>query len=135
MASNLASGTYATALSRNELFASMGLRHDVPKVLSPEEEVLLALPGVAGDFPLVTIATRRRVLTAKVTGGFKGAKVARQAPAPRVRAISYGGRLFSRVKVQVDGGRDIAMIPHRTADAHRFVASFEHLLRTGRLPD
>src|SRR5699024_9123215 len=120
---------------RNELFASMGLQRDVPKVLDPEEEVLLVLPGVAGDFPLVTIATRQRVLMAKVTGGFKGAKIKREAAATRVRAISYGARLFSRMKIRVDDGRDIAMMPHRSADAERFVESFEHLLRTGRLPD
>lgn len=128
--------SYSIALNRNELYASYGLRSDVPKVLDPEEEVLLVLPGVAGQFPSVLIVTRHRALEAKVTAGWStGAKIGREAPAAQVRSVAYSGWLFARVKLEVEGGRDLAVVPHRRADAERFVASFEHLLRTGRLPD
>lgn len=135
MDSTRASQTYTAALERNEVYGSLGLRYDVPKVLDPQEEVLLVLPGVAGQFPSVMLATRQRVLVAEVTGGFKGAKIEREAPAGQVRAVSFRGGLLSRVKIEVDGGKDLAMGPNRRADAEQFVASFEHLLRTGRLPD
>ena len=63
--------TYATALNRNELFESPGLRRDIPSLLDPEEEVLLVLPGVAGDFPDVMIASATRFLLASVAGPLK----------------------------------------------------------------
>lgn len=130
-----ASMTYATALNRNELFSSPGLQRDVPKVLDPEEEVLLVLPGVAGRFPNVMIATVRQLLVAKVTGGIKGSKISREVRADQVTGIAYRPGLFSRVKVRVGVGRDLAMMPNREADAERFAQSFDQLLRTGHLPD
>ena len=135
MATSRASMSYATALNRNELFSSPGLRRDVPKALDPQEEVLLALPGVAGDYPDVMIATVRRLLVAKVTGGFTGVKVKKEARADQITGIAYRPGIFSRVKIQVEGARDIAMMPNRKADAERFAQAFEHLLRTGHLPD
>lgn len=47
MTSTRAAVTYAQALNRNTLFESPGLRRDIPRLLHPEEEVLLVLPGVA----------------------------------------------------------------------------------------
>lgn len=134
MASTPASMSYATALVRNELFASPGLQRDVPKVLDPEEQVLLALPGVAGDFPDVLVVTARRLLVVKVTGGLKGAKVKREVPAPAVTGVSYRMGAFSRVKLAVQGRRDLKFMPHRKADAERFAGEFAHLLRMGELP-
>ncbi|MDN5685757.1 MAG: hypothetical protein L0G94_03605 [Brachybacterium sp.] len=135
MATSRASMSYATALNRNELFSSPGLRRDVPKALDPQEEVLLAVPGVAGDYPDVMIATVRRLMVAKVTGGLTGVKIKKEAHADQITGITYRPGIFSRVKIQVQGARDIAMMPNRKADAERFAQAFEHLLRTGHLPD
>lgn len=134
MVSTTASLSYATALVRNELFASPGLQRDVPKVLDPEEQVLLALPGVAGDFPDVLVVTAQRMLVVKVPGGFKGATAKREVPAAAVTGVAYRPGAFSRVKFTVQGARDLAFMPHRKADAERFAGEFEHLLRTGSLP-
>ncbi len=126
--------SYGTALSLNELFSSPGLRRDVPKILDDAEEVLLALPGVAGRYPLVMIATVRRLLVAKVTGGPKGVRVKREASARSITGISYTPGLFTRVKVHSSETRDIKMMPNRKVDAERFTADFDILLRTGHLP-
>lgn len=127
--------TYSTALNRNELFASPGLRRDIPRVLDPAEEVLLALPGVAGDFPDVLIVTNARIVLAKVGGPIARAKVRREAPAASITGVSYRPGVFTRIAVRVADGRDIKMMPNRKADAERFAAEFAHLIRTGRLPE
>lgn len=125
--------SYATALNRNELFESPGLRRDIPALLHPEEEVLLVLPGVAGDFPDVMIATAARFLLASVAGPMKKAKIKREVPAAEVTGVQYRPGVFSRLKVTTSG-RHLKMMPHRKADAERFAREFEHLLRTGTLP-
>ncbi|WP_349829581.1 hypothetical protein [Brevibacterium litoralis] len=134
MTPSRSSMTYASALNRNELYASFGLRSDIPTLLEDDEEVLLVCPGIAGNFPHVLIVTRERVVLAKVAGPFRKKKILRQAPAGAITGVEYGGRLFSLMKVRVRGGRDMRMMPHRKADATRFHSEFEHLLRTGRLP-
>lgn len=126
--------TYATALNRNELFESPGLRRDIPSLLHPEEEVLLVLPGVAGDFPDVMIATASRFLLASVAGPLKKAKLKREIPAAEVTGVRYRPGLFSRMRVSPASGREIAMVPNRKVDAERFAHEFSHLIRTGSLP-
>lgn len=130
----LSAVSYASALNRNELFATTGLHRDIPSVLSPDEEVLLVLPGVAGDFPNVLVVSVRRVLLAAVAGPVRRAKVTREAPVSRVTGVSYRPGAFRRVRVSLAGSRDLRMSPHRSADAERFRVEFERLLRTGRLP-
>lgn len=127
--------TYATALNRNELFESPGLRRDIPALLHPEEEVLLVLPGVAGDFPDVMIATARRVLLTAVAGPLRKAKITHEVPAAEVSNVQYRPGLFSRVRVATSGGREITMVPNLKPDAERFAREFDHLIRTGSLPD
>ena len=126
--------TYATALNRNELFESPGLRRDIPSLLHPEEEVLLVLPGVAGDFPDVMIATAQRFLLAAVAGPLKKAKIKHEVPAAEVADVQYRPGLFSRMKVATGSGREIKMVPHRKVDAERFAREFDQLIRTGSLP-
>ena len=75
--------TYATALNRNELFESPGLRRAIPSLLDPEEDVLLVLPGVAGDFPDVMIASASRFLLASVAGPLRRSKIKREIPRRR----------------------------------------------------
>lgn len=134
MTDNRAAWSYASALNRNELFATPALSHDIPVVLEPDEEVILALPGVAGEFPDVLIVSDRRVVLAKVAGPLKRAKIRQEAPASAVTGISYRPGVFSRVKIHVDGQRDIAMMPHKKKDAERFAREMEELLRTGQRP-
>lgn len=134
MRSTRAASTYAQALNRNELFASPGLHRDIPSLLHPEEEVLLVLPGVAGNFPNVMIATGNRFLLAAVAGPFKKAEIKREVTNAQVTGVRYNSKIFSRVRVGRTSGRDIAMLPHRNADADRFVHELDHLIRTGSLP-
>lgn len=129
-----ASMTYATALNRNELYASIPLRDEPPTVLHPDEEVLLVLPGVAGDFPDVIVVTAARTLLIKVGGIVKRASIKREAPAAQVIGVSYRRGLLSRVKISVAGGRDLGMTPSTADDAERFVRELDHLIRTGGLP-
>lgn len=126
--------TYATALNRNELYATPALSRDIPRVLRDDDEVLLALPGVASDFPKVFIVTRDRFIKAKVSGPIRKAAILREVPASQVTAVRFKPGIFTRIHVQVSGGRDIAMLPHTKEDTQRFVEEFSHLLRTGRLP-
>lgn len=126
--------TYATALNRNELYESYGLRARIPRLLHPDEEVLLVLPGVAGDFPDVMIATATRFLLAAVAGPIKDAKIKREIPASEVASVRYRRGFLTRVRVASTTGREIKMIPAHNHDAERFVAEFDHLLSTGRLP-
>ncbi len=134
MSASRSASTCSSALSRNELFATPGLHLDIPIVLEPDEDVFLALPGVAAKFPNVLIVTASRVLLAKVAGPFKRATVRRKAPASSVRGVSYRPALFTRVHIQVQGKRDIKMLPHSSEDAERFTREMEELLRTGRRP-
>ncbi|ASK65102.1 hypothetical protein CFK39_03830 [Brachybacterium avium] len=134
MTSTRASMSYATALNRNELFESPGLRRDIPALLHPEEEVLLVLPGVAGDFPDVMIATADRFLLASVAGPLKRSKIKKEVPAAQVTGARYRSGLFSRMRVATAAGGEITMVPNRKADAERFAHEFEHLIRTGSLP-
>ncbi|MCS6711167.1 hypothetical protein JSY14_03730 [Brachybacterium sp. EF45031] len=133
METTRAQRSYATALNRNELFSSPGLRRDIPALLDPEEEVMLALPGVAGDFPDVLIVTVRRTLLAAVAGPLRRARIKKESPAGEVTGVSYSPGLLSRVAVTTTRGT-WRMLPHRRADAERFTAEFDHLLRTGTLP-
>lgn len=126
--------TYATALNRNELFESPGLRRDIASLLDPEEDVLLVLPGVAGDFPDVMIASASRFLLASVAGPLRRSKIKREIPASQVSGVEYRPGLLTRVRVSHAAGRDIAMVPNRRADAERFAREFDHLIRTGSLP-
>lgn len=134
MSSSRAAATYASALNRNELFASPGLRRDIPHLLHPEEEVLLVLPGVAGDFPNVMIVTATRLLLASVAGPLKKAKTKREVPSSDLTGVRYRPGIFTRVRVARSSGCDITMMPHRKGDAERFTDEFEHLIQTGSLP-
>lgn len=126
--------SYAAALNRNELYATPGLQIDIPTVLAPDEDVILALPGVAGEFPDVLIVSATRVVLAKVAGPFRGAKIRREAPAASVTGVSYRPGAFTRVRIHVRGKRDIVMMPHRKRDAERFAQEMAELLRTGQRP-
>lgn len=126
--------SYASALNRNELFESPGLRRDIPALLHPDEEVLLVLHGVAGDFPDLMIATSSRFLLAAVAGPIKKAKIKREVRAIDVAGVRYRPGLFTRMRVETTAGKGIKMIPNRKVDAQRFALEFDHLLRTGSLP-
>lgn len=92
------------------------------------------LPGVAATFPGVLIVTVRRLVLAEVAGPVQRAKVQRAVPASAVRAVAYRPGLLKRVRVDVDGGRAIRMLPNRRVDAARFAHELGHLLRSGSLP-
>lgn len=134
MSPSRAAMTYASALNRNELFESPGLRRDIPQLLRDDDEVLLVLPGVAGDFPDVVVVTTDRLLLAKVAGPLKRSAIRREVPASQVTAVHYRPGVFSRIRFEVAGERDLRMMPHRKADAERFAGEFSHLIATGRLP-
>lgn len=135
MASTIAAHSFAAALNRNELFASFAMQDVIPqKVLAPDEEVLLVLPGVGSDFPHLMVATNRRFMKVQVGGVIRRHRISRQVPPQSVLGSTYGGGHFQRIRVQVRGQRDIAMLPHRNADARRFHEGLAELLRTGRVP-
>ena len=112
------------------------LRWDrLPQVLAPGEQVLLALPALADDVgPRAMLVTPARVLIAHLAGLRMVARPAREAPADRVRAVSFGGGLLSPVRVEIRGARNISMQANRREDAEQFTREFDHLIRTGRLP-
>lgn len=135
MSSTLAAHSYASALNRNELFASFALRDVIPtKVLAPDEEVLLVLPGVGSDFPNLLVVTIHRCMKVQVGGVVRRHRISRQVPPDAVLGSSYGGRSFQRIRVHVRGQRDIAMLPHRNADGLRFQDELAQLIATGRVP-
>lgn len=134
MSTSRAAATYASALNRNKLFESPGLRRDIPGLLGPQEEVLLVLPGVAGEFPNVMIVTATRFLLASVAGPLKKAKIKRQVASSEVTGVRYRPGIFTRVRVSRSSGRDITMLPNRKVDAERFTAELAHLIQTGSLP-
>lgn len=134
MTPNRATITYASALNRNELFESPGLRRDIPSLLHPEEEVLLVLPGVAADFPNVMIVTANRFILASVAGPFKKTKIKREVDSLEVTDVRYRPGILTRVRVARVSNRDITMLPNRKVDAERFTHEFNHLIQTGSLP-
>lgn len=135
MASTRATTSYVQALHRNQdLFSSPSLQRDVPRLLAPEEEVLLVVPGTAGEYPEVMIATDRRFLLAKVSGPVRGARVLRELPAAEVAEVSYRPGLLTRIVVRPHRGRPIRMCPHRRENGERFARELAQLLRTGHLP-
>lgn len=135
MAPTRARMSYATALNRNELYATPALSRDIPLVLNDDDEVLMALPGVASEFPKVLIVTGDRLIKAKVAGPIKKAAVLREVPASQVTGVSYRPGIFTRIHVDVAGARKITMVPHTKTDAERFTRELTHLLNTGRRPD
>ncbi|MEU3275354.1 PH domain-containing protein [Saccharomonospora sp. NPDC006951] len=128
--------TYATALNRNQdLFFNHGMQRDIPRLLlAPDEEVLLVVPGTAGEYPNVMVVTDRRIMLAQVAGPVKRAKLKREIPAQQVASVSYRPGIFTRIAVHPHQGRPLRIMPHRKTNGERFVLAFEHLLRTGNLP-
>lgn len=134
MTSSRAEMSFATALNRNELFASIALRDEPPKALHPDEEVLLVLPGVASDTPKVLIATAQRLLLMHVGGVINRAQVKREVPAAQVAGVEYKPGAFTKIHVDIAGARRISMLPNKRVDAERFAHGMNHLIRTGSLP-
>lgn len=125
---------FEAAMRRREVWPN--LRWDrLAQVLAPGEQVLLALPALADDVgPRAMLVTPARVLIAHLAGLRMLAKAAREAPADRVRAVSFGGGLISPVRVEIQGARNITMQANRREDAASFTREFDHLIHTGRLP-
>lgn len=132
--STLAERTYRRALARNELFSCFALPREGARRLDPNEEVLLALRGVAGDYPDVLVVTVSRVLRIKIVGGFRGSVIKRQAPAHAVRGVDYKPGIFTKVRVRVEGGRDVTLIPNQKHDAERLRDEMNHVIRKGGVP-
>lgn len=124
---------FGAALARNELFGDISLRR-TGEVLEPGERALLALPAVASDAPTVLIVTDSRVVLSRVGGLLARPTAVRSIPAAKVRGVEYRKGAFTRIRLLIDGERDLRMLPHRKDDAERFAGELDHLLRTGRMP-
>lgn len=75
-----------------------------------------------------------RSLRIKIVGGFRGSVIKRQAPAHAVRCVDCKPGIFTKVRVRVEGGRDVTLIPNKKHDAERFRDEMNHMIRTGALP-
>ena len=132
--STLAKRTYCRTLARNEIFSCFPLPREGARRLYPNEEVLLVLSGVAGDYPDVLVVTVSRVLRIKIVGWFRGSVIKRHAPAHAVRGVEYKPSIFTKERVRVEGERDVTLIPNKKHDAERFRDEMNHVIRTGALP-
>ncbi|WP_342762567.1 hypothetical protein [Dermabacter hominis] len=51
-----------------------------------------------------------------------------------MRGVDYKPSIFTKVRVRVEGGRDVILIPNKKHDAERFRDEMNHVIRTGVLP-
>lgn len=91
-------------------------------------------PGAGSEVPYLVGATVRRFMTVRVGDVIRRHRISRQIPPLAVLGSPSGGGHVQRIRVHVRGRRDIAMLPHRNEDAHRFCQELAELHRTGRLP-
>lgn len=107
------------------------------QLLGPDDEVLLALPGVPGDTGQILLVTAKEVVLAQWDAAGdapRRIRRKREAPAADIASASYSPGVYRKLRVKNRSGRDLAMEPCTAEDGVRFAAALDTLASTGRLP-
>lgn len=128
----------ARALCATTIHRQLKLPADLAEqLLNPDDEVLLALPGIPDEKPKVVLVTAREVVFGRWNAvGRAPTEVTRKraVPAGDVRGASYTPGMNYKVETQVDSARDLSLIPCTVEDGIRFAHALHTLATTGRLP-
>ena len=128
----------ARALSLTTVHRRLMLPGDLADhLLEPDDEVLLALPGVPGDTGQILLVTAKEVVLAQWDAegdAPRKLKRKREAPAADVASVTYRPGLYLKLRVKIRSGRDLAIEPCTAEDGIRFAAALNSLATTGRLP-
>lgn len=107
------------------------------KLLAPEDEVLLALPGIPEEKPKIILVTHQEVVLGRWNAAGRSPKgiTRRRAVAARdVRGASYIPGLYYKVEIAVSSARNLSIEPCSFEDGLRFAHALQTLARTGRVP-
>lgn len=130
---SLARALFTTTIHRRLLLPQALADH----LLAPEDEVLLALPGVPGDKPRIILVTREEVILGRWNALGRAPKDVmrkRAVPTSDVRGASYRPGLSDKVEIDVRAARDLAIEPCTAEDGIRFTHGLEALATTGQVP-
>ena len=126
------------ALSTTTVHRRLMLPDDVADhLLEPDDEVLLALPGLPDDTPKIAVVTTREVVLGRwntLTEDPQEIVRKRAVPASDVRGAEYLPGLHYPVEIAVDGARDVKLEPSTPEDGIRFAHALHTLATTGRVP-
>lgn len=107
------------------------------QLLDPDEEVLLALPGIPDDKPRIVLVTRDEVILGRWNAvGYapKDIKRKRAVPTGDVRGASYRPGLYYKVEIDVRSAWDLSIEPCTVEDGIRFAHALQALATTGEVP-
>lgn len=107
------------------------------QLLEPDDEVLLALPGIPDDKPGIVVVTTREVLLGRWNAvGYEGKDVTRKraVPARDIRGAGYIPGLHYNVEIDVHSARGLSLEPCTAEDGIRFTHALRTLAATGRVP-
>ena len=133
-----ARASLARALSTTTIRRGLKMPEDIAEqLLAPEDEVLLALPGIPDDKPRIVLVTREEVVLGRWNAAGRVPKdvTRRRAVAARdVRGVSYIPGLYYTVDIAVSSARKLSIEPCTFEDAIRFAHALQTLATTGQLP-
>ncbi|MGO1567251.1 hypothetical protein [Brachybacterium sp. AOP35-5H-19] len=96
-------------------------------LLDPDDEVLLALPGIPDDKPKIALVTTREVILGRWnTEG--------RTPADVREAVFEEGRFKDWVRVEMHDGSSLTLDGINPLEGQEFVDAFNTLIATGALP-
>lgn len=136
--SSRARDSLARALSTTTIHRRLLLPEDLADhLLAPDDEVLLALPGIPDETPRILLVTREEVILGRWSAEGtvpKDVTRKRAVPAHAVRGASYTPGMYYDVEISVDSARDLKIEPCSLEDALRFTHALQSLVTTGRVP-
>lgn len=128
----------ARALSTTTIRRGLMMPEDIAEQLvTPDDEVLLALPGIPDDKPQIMLVTREEVVLGRwnAVGQVPKDVMRKRAVAARdVRGASYTPGLYYKVEVDVRSAKDLSMEPCTFEDGIRFAHALQTLATTGQVP-
>ncbi len=126
---------YRDALQRNVMDGRNELYFiKIGEIFFPDEDVLLALPGSAGDDTEALIVTTHRLLKVQFLAFRRHLRF--EIPASLVAGAEYRRGFFTRLKIwRRDSRHPFKFVVGNADDTERFVHQLNHLIATGRLPE
>lgn len=135
---SLARQSLATALATTTIRRRLLMPEDLADhLLDPDDDVLLALPGVPDDTARILLVTREELVLGQWRAAGSSAKditQKREVPAPDVRGASYFPGLGRDVRIDVLSARDLSIQPCTAEDGIRFTHALHALATTGQAP-
>lgn len=129
----------ARALSTTTIHRRLLLPEDLADhLLAPDDDVLLALPGIPDNRPRIILVTREEVILGRWNAEGRAPKDVtrkRAIPARDVRGASFRPGMYLDVEIDVRSARDLAIEPCTAEDGIRFAHGLQSLAETGQIPE